>query len=232
MCPDHEQHTCIGLLEVTRRCDAHCPVCFAGDGSRPELPLSTIASILDHYQASEEGAAEILQISGGEPTLHPDILEIIALAREKQIRYVMLNTNGKRLAADRDFVRALGQFRGGFEIYLQFDGFERQTHQYFRGEDLRAVKTRALEHLAEFGVPVTLVATLQRGVNDHEIGHLVEFGLNHPAVRGINFQPIIFSGRCVPGGQPPRLTLFRRAATAGGATGRYGAYARFPSAAL
>lgn len=207
LCPDHEQHTCIGLLEVTNRCDLHCPVCFADAGRGSDLSMPTIAAILDHYQASEEQEAEVLQISGGEPTTHPEILDIIALAREKRIRYVMLNTNGKRIAEDRDFARALGQFRGGFEIYLQFDGFSLNTHQQLRGADLREMKTRALAHLAEFGVPVTLVATIQQGVNDQEIGQLVEFGLNHPTVRGINFQPIMYSGRLPAGDISRRITL-------------------------
>lgn len=207
LCPDHEQHTCIGLLEVTNACDLHCPVCFANAGTGTFLPLHTIAAMLDAYQDSEDGAAEVLQISGGEPTTHPQILEIIALAREKHIRYVMLNTNGKRLAEDRDFVRALGQFRTGFEIYLQFDGFTREVHERLRGEDLTALKERALANLADFGVPVTLVATVQQGVNEHELGRLVEFGLNHPVVRGINFQPLAFSGRVTDADPARRITL-------------------------
>jgi hypothetical protein len=182
-------------------------VCFADAGTREPLPLATIEAILDHYQEAEGGQAEILQISGGEPTTHPHILEIIALARAKGIRYVMLNTNGRRIAGDRDFARALGEFAGGFELYLQFDGFDPKTHRHFRGEDLSATKERALAHLAEFRVPVTLVATVEAGVNDQEIGHLVEFGLNHPAVRGLNFQPVSYAGRFPTPGDTPRMTL-------------------------
>lgn len=207
LCPNHEQHTCIGLLEVTGRCDQRCPVCFADSGSGEPLPLATIEGILEHFQAAENGRAEVLQISGGEPTTHPQILEIIALARAKRIRYVLLNTNGRRIALDREFARALGRFAGGFEIYLQFDGFDRRTHRYFRGEDLSRTKERALAHLTEFRVPITLVATVEAGVNDHELGHLVEFGLNHPAVRGLNFQPVSYAGRHPAPDAARRITL-------------------------
>jgi uncharacterized radical SAM superfamily Fe-S cluster-containing enzyme len=195
LCPDHEQHTCIGLLEITRRCDLRCPICFADADAGDFLPLETIGAMLDAYQAAEGGKAQVLQISGGEPTQHPQVLDVIALARDKGIRYVMLNTNGMRIAEDPAFARALGQFTGGFEIYLQFDGFNDAAYTRLRGRPLAALKQRALANLAEHRVPATLVATVQGGVNDGEVGRIVEFGLNHPTVRGVNFQPLAFFGR-------------------------------------
>lgn len=195
LCPEHDQHTCIGLIEVTGACDQACPVCYTGgEGGGGHLPLGKIEKMLDFLAGSEYGGAEIVQLSGGEPALHPRILDIIELARKKA-KYVMLNTNGLRLAEDENFARELGRFAGGFELYFQFDGFDAGTHVRLRGKDLAAAKRRALDNLAKYRVPVTLVTTVGRGINDGELGRIVEFGINAKNIRGINFQPIARWGR-------------------------------------
>jgi len=196
LCPDHEQHTCIGLVEVTDRCDLQCPVCYANAGDGTFLDLPTIERMLDVYLQSESGEAEILQISGGEPTLHPRILDIIRLAKGKGFRFVMLNTNGLRIAEDPVFAEALHEFYGGFEVYLQFDGFTPQAYERLRGRDLSAVKQQAVKNLAEAGVPMTLVTTVHPTANAGELGRIIQFGLETPFVRGINFQPVARFGRC------------------------------------
>ena len=195
LCPEHEQHTCIGLIEVTNNCDLKCPVCYANSGIGEPLSLKKIDEMLDMYLDSEYGNGEILQISGGEPTTHPDIIEIIKHARDKKIKYVMLNTNGLRIAEDKDFVKELSQFVGGFEIYLQFDGFDKKTYQHLRGRPLTGIKLKAIENLTKYQIPITLVSTIERGINDKEVGRIVEFGINTKYIRGINFQPVAFFGR-------------------------------------
>lgn len=207
LCPMHEQHTCIGLIEVTTKCNLRCPVCYANAGTGTFLPLKTISAMMDFYQDSEFGLAELLQISGGEPTMHPDIIEIIALAREKKVKYVMLNTNGLRIAEDEAFVEKLSQFKGGFEVYLQFDGFKPETYQHFRNENLYAIKEKAIKNLQKYQIPVTLVATIENGINDAEIGQIVTFGINTEYVRGINFQPIAYFGRYPESDIANRITL-------------------------
>ncbi len=207
LCPEHDQHTCIGLIEVTQKCDQQCPVCYAGSGGEGDyLPLEKIDGMIEFFRASEYGKAEILQLSGGEPTLHPGIIDIIKLARSK-VKYVFLNTNGLRLAEDEKFAAELGQFQGGFEVYLQFDGFDGKTHERLRGRDLSEVKQKALANLAKYKVPVTLVATVVKGVNDGELGRMVEFGLNADNIRGINFQPVAFWGRLGDVDKKDRLTI-------------------------
>jgi len=196
LCPDHEQHTCIGLVEVTDRCDLGCPVCYANAGNGSFLNLQTIERMLDMYLQSESGEAEILQISGGEPTLHPRILDIIRMAKAKGFRFVMLNTNGLRIAEDPAFAAALHEFYGGFEVYLQFDGFTPRAYERLRGRDLSAVKQQAVNNLAEAGVPMTLVTTVHPTANESELGRIIQYGLDTPFVRGINFQPVARFGRC------------------------------------
>lgn len=213
LCPDHEQHTCIGLVEITTACDLGCPVCFASAGTGKPLPLETIRAMLEQYVRAEGGHADVLQVSGGEPTTHPQVLEVLAMAREMGIRYVMLNTNGLRIARDPDFARALGAVKGGFEVYLQFDGLTPSVHQSLRGRDLVDVKSAALANLADAGVPATLVCTVQRGVNDDQLGRIVEFAMRAPAVRGISFQPLAYFGRldgADPGGRITLTGVLRR----------------------
>lgn len=201
ICPEHQQHTCIGLLEITGECDLGCPVCYAaagvlgkGEGRGPR-PVEQIERMMDAYVAAEGGTAELLQLSGGEPTTHPEILTILERAKSRPFKYLMLNTNGLRIAEDEPFVDALVRFRGRFEVYLQFDGFERRGQEVLRGRDLLERKQRAIARLAERSIPVTLVATIAAGVNDHEVGRIALYGLEAPGVRGVNFQPLAHFGR-------------------------------------
>ncbi|MBU0766832.1 radical SAM protein [Patescibacteria group bacterium] len=197
LCPDHEQHTCIGLIEVTEQCNLRCPSCYASSGEGKHLSLEKIEEMMDFYIDSEYEQAEILQISGGEPTIHPQILDILKLAKNKDFKYVMLNTNGLRLSEDLEFADAIAHiFQGtGFEIYLQFDGLEQNTYQTLRGSDLRLVKQKAIDNLISRDIPITLVSTILKGVNDHEVGAIVDFGLKTKGIRGLNMQPLAFFGR-------------------------------------
>ena len=195
LCPDHEQHTCIGLIEITTHCDLGCPVCYADSGAGEHLSLQQIEAMMDFYKAREGGRPEILQIGGGEPTTHPDIVEILRMAKNKKFKYVMLNTNGLRIARDKPFAELLASLTPGFEVYLQFDGVTDRTYKKLRGAKLWDTKLHAIENLGNARVPITLVATITRGVNDGQIGDIVKFGLATDYVRGVNFQPIAFFGR-------------------------------------
>jgi hypothetical protein len=207
LCPEHEQHTCIGVIEITSVCDQSCPTCYANSGHGHHLELEKIAEMLDFFLDSEFGNAEILQISGGEPTTHPDIIEIIRMAREKQIKYVMLNTNGLRIATDEAFVKELSRFVGKFEIYLQFDGFDDGIYRHLRGMALSEIKQQAIRNLARYKIPITLVSTIEKGINDHEIGKIVEFGIRTDYIRGVNFQPIALFGRRSSSDPNNRITI-------------------------
>ncbi len=211
LCPEHQQHACLGIIEVNTGCNLDCPICFADSGHQPDgyaITLDQCADMLDAFVAAE-GEPEVVMFSGGEPTIHRDILAMIDLAQERPINAVNLNTNGIRLASDRRFVAALGERnRPGrrVNVYLQFDGFDERTHREVRGKDLREIKQRALDHCAEAGLTVTLVAAVEKDLNEHEIGPIIRFGLAHPAVRSIAFQPVTHSGRHVAFDPMTRLT--------------------------
>ena len=196
LCPDHEQHGCLTLVEITDQCNMRCPVCYAGSGPErlAHRPLEHVTRMLDAVVANE-GRPDVVQISGGEPTLHPDFFTILDRARERPIKHLMVNTNGIRIAQDEEFARRLAAYRPGFEVYLQFDSLSDDALVTLRGQPLAAIRRRAIERLNELDVSTTLVVTLQRGVNDHQIGELLAFALEQPCVRGVTFQPVQAAGR-------------------------------------
>ncbi|MBI5597683.1 MAG: radical SAM protein [Elusimicrobia bacterium] len=209
LCTDHEQHSCLSLVELGDHCNLECPVCYAESGpSRPGFhPLPLIESMLDAVVANE-GQPDVVQLSGGEPTLHPDFFKVLDLAKARPIRHLMVNTNGLRIAQDESFAERLASYMPGFELYLQFDSLEEGPLRALRGADLRQVRAKALERLNRLGISTTLVVTLKKGLNDHELGRIVDFALQQPCVRGVTFQPVQAAGR-LEGYDPvkDRLTL-------------------------
>jgi uncharacterized radical SAM superfamily Fe-S cluster-containing enzyme len=196
LCTDHEQHSCLSLIEVTDSCNLRCPVCYASSGPErvQHRPLALIEKMFDAV-VRNEGRPDVVQISGGEPTVHPDFFEIIELAKARPIQHLMVNTNGVRIAQDEEFVRRLAEAKPDIEIYLQFDSFERDALLDLRGADLRNVRERALRRLNEYNLSTTLVVTLKKGLNDGEIGKIIDFALSQPCVRGVTLQPIQDAGR-------------------------------------
>ena len=196
LCTDHEQHSCLTLVELTDSCNLRCPICYAGSGpERTEhRPLALIEKMLDAI-VRNEGKPDVVQLSGGEPTLHPDFFTILKMVQARPIRHLMVNTNGLRIAQDEEFVKRLAEYQSGFEVYLQFDSFEREALLDLRGADLRGVRQRALENLNKYEISTTLVVTLKKGLNDGEIGKVIDFALTQPCVRGVTLQPIQDAGR-------------------------------------
>jgi len=196
LCPDHEQHSCLAIVEINEACNLSCPVCFADsstarDGHRP---LAEIEAMFDILVASE-GEPDLVQISGGEPTLHPQFFEILAAAKRRPFRHLMINTNGLRIAREDGFAERLAAFMPGFEVYLQFDSLRRDALLDLRGADLTKVRIQALEALERNNISTTLVVTLKKGVNDGEIADIVRHALQWRCVRGVTFQPIQDAGR-------------------------------------
>lgn len=196
LCSDHEQHSCLTLIEVTDRCNLKCPTCYASSGPHVgrHRTLDEIQKMLDTL-VEHEGDPDVVQISGGEPTVHPEFFAILDEAKKRPIRHLMLNTNGIRIARDPDFAKQLADYMPGFEVYLQFDSFRPHVLEHLRGEDLTLVRQQALDNLDAAGVSTTLVVTLERGWNDDEIGDIIKFGLSRSCVRGVTFQPTQTAGR-------------------------------------
>ena len=196
LCTDHEQHSCLTLVEICDYCNLRCPICYAASGPERQQfrSMAEIERMLDAV-VRNEGQPDVVQISGGEPTMHPEFFRVLEAAKARPIRHLMVNTNGVKIAESEAFTAQLASYAPDLEIYLQFDSFERDPLVALRGVDLRAVRTKALERLNNHGISTTLVVTLKKGLNDHEIGRIIDFAIDQPCVRGVTFQPIQDAGR-------------------------------------
>jgi uncharacterized radical SAM superfamily Fe-S cluster-containing enzyme len=168
--------------------------------------LEEVETMLDIIVANE-GEPDVVQISGGEPTIHPQFFEILDIAKRKPIKHLMVNTNGVRIAQDPGFAERLATYMPDFELYLQFDSFKPEVLEALRGKDLTEVRMKALEKLNELNLSTTLVITVQKGMNDDEAGKIIDFALKQKCVRGVTFQPVQIAGRFEHDPERNRLTL-------------------------
>ena len=208
LCPDHMQHSCVSVVEITERCNLSCPVCYAESSPSHgrHATLNEVISMLDTVVANE-GEPDVVQISGGEPTIHPDFFAILDAVRERPIRHLMINTNGLKIAQESEFVARLSQYKPNFEIYLQFDSRHDDVLQSFRGANLSATHQAALENLEKHNISTTLVMTVKRGVNDTQIGEVIQHALTWKCVRGVTLQPVQKAGRVEDFNTEQRLTV-------------------------
>jgi len=208
LCTDHEQHSCLTLVEITDRCNLSCPTCYAMSSPHygRHRTVEEVEKMLDIIVANE-GQPDVVQLSGGEPTIHPQFFEILDIAKKKPIKHLMVNTNGIRIANDPGFAERLATYMPDFELYLQFDSFRPEVLQTLRGKDLTDVRYKAIEKLNELNLSTTLVVTVQKGLNDDETGKIIEYALKQKCVRGVTFQPVQIAGRFEHNPDKNRMTL-------------------------
>ncbi|MGW5262298.1 radical SAM protein [Microbispora sp. NPDC004025] len=191
------QHTCILLEDVAEACNLRCPTCFTD--SSPDLrgivPVREVLANVDQRLARENGRLDVLMLSGGEPTLHPDLPELLAELTARPVTRILINTNGLLVARDDALLDLLTEHRERVEVYLQYDGVSAEASRHHRGGDLRRQKAEALRRLSEREIFTTLVMTAALGVNDGEIGDVVRLALETPYVGGVSIQPQFGSGR-------------------------------------
>jgi uncharacterized radical SAM superfamily Fe-S cluster-containing enzyme len=194
-CGTGPQHrSCIALLELTDACNLSCEACYAQSPAGRHHSLDELLGRLDAF-LDARGPLDVLQLSGGEPTIHPDFLRILDEVKERPIQHVMVNTNGLRLAQDPELAGELKKRMPRLELYLQMDGLDEASHVALRGRELLDIKRAAIDAIIENDLPTTLVCTVAAGVNEHELGELLRLGLNIPTLRGISYQPATYAGR-------------------------------------
>lgn len=191
------QHTCILLEDIAETCNLRCPTCFTD--SSPDLrhvvPVGDVLANVDQRLERENGRIDVLMLSGGEPTLHPQLAELLDALVTRPITRILINSNGVRIATDDVLLDLLTAHRERVEVYLQYDGLSAGAHRHHRGGDLRRTKSQALQRLSDREIFTTLVMTAALGVNDHEIGDMVRLALATPYVGGLTIQPQFGSGR-------------------------------------
>lgn len=199
ICENHKSSTVLANIDITNACNFQCPICFAHSMNNDHFynpSIEEISNMMDLLRNTEP-PCDLLQLSGGEPTLRKDFFEIAKMAREKGFVQLQLATNGKILAEDSDFVKNLVKY--DFDtIYLQFDGVTPEPYITLRGFNALPIKIKAIENVRKMGTRpnFVLVPTIVKGINDHQIGDIIRFASeNMDIVRGINFQPISYTGR-------------------------------------
>ena len=195
LCSAHLRKGCCMLLELTRRCNLECPVCYASAGKCGDDPnIEDIERQYDFLMA--HGGPFNIQLSGGEPTLREDLPEIIWLGRQKGFTFFQLNTNGIRLAAEPDYAKSL-KAAGLNTVFLQFDGMSDAVYEALRGRPLLREKLAAIESCAAAGLGIVLVSVIAPGVNEEEAGGILRLAMTRmPYVRGVHFQSLSYFGRC------------------------------------
>ncbi len=192
ICTRHLRKTTLVEMELTRRCNMRCPVCFMGAEEKPDDPdLEAIRSMYASIH-EEMGPDVSIQLTGGEPTLRDDLAEIVRLGASMGFSAIEINTNGLAVSRNPDLPAALKE-AGASGIYLQFDGLTPEVYTKIRGADLLADKLRVIEHCRKAGIQVVLAMTVIRGINDGEIGKVLEFALqNIDVVAGLALQPAFY----------------------------------------
>lgn len=203
LCPEHRQHTCLPVIEITSACNLDCPVCLKDRTSPFGMSAAEYRHVLLQLQGCE-GGIPVLNLSGGEPTLHPEFAEILAISADCGVMQTTVSTNGLRLLEEGE-LRKLFRETGTIAA-LQFDGFEAETWQRLRGVDLAAQKLELIALLEAEGVRYSLTATVQNGVNAQEITAITDFFFRSQAL-SLMFQPVAFTGAATLLNPGERLTI-------------------------
>ena len=193
-CAFHANACHLPVFSVTNACNMDCPICFTYN--RPDrkyfMTRAELRALLDRL-LERVGPVDLVNITGGEPTLHPDLLELLQECRRPEIGRVTMNSNGLRLATDEDLCRALADL--GVYVVLSFDTFRHETALRMHGRDVIQEKCRALANLQRFGIGTTLLNVMARGLNDDEIGEVIVLARSHPVVRSVTVQTMTFTGK-------------------------------------
>lgn len=199
LCPDHKTGTLLANMDLTNRCNQKCPFCFANSaaaGYLYEPNFQQIKKMMETLRREKPVPCEAIQFSGGEPTLYPDLIKVIKLAKKMGFSQIQIASNGVKESQDLNFCKEIAK-AGLDTIYFQFDGIKPETYQKIRGYNALPVKLKAMENFRLSGLDsIVLVPTVVKGINDDQIGDIIDFAKkNSDIVKGVNFQPVSFSGR-------------------------------------
>ena len=184
------------IVEIIDECDVRCPTCIAGSlfGKGNARSVASVKKELLQLQKSLSPACRIM-ISGGEPTLHPDLFSILALPEWEYFDSVYIISNGLKMAKSVEYCCAIRNSRGNIGVYLQFDSLQPEHLIAIRGEDYSSERKKSVENLSSANIPFILVAVVMRQLNLEHLSETVFFARQLKHCRGITFQPVKFLGR-------------------------------------
>lgn len=195
ICHSHAQRVRLPVVTITSACNLDCPICYVHNKNDDAYHMGRdeFLGVIEKLRDELTGDIDLINLTGGEPTMHPQILEFLALAKQAGVHRVSLCSNGLRMARDEAFVEQLAAL--GARVALSFDTFDRDADHLLQGAHVLDLKLRCLELLAKHHVDVTLIPVMTRGVNDHEIGRILELGLRYPNIRHIEVHTITYTGQ-------------------------------------
>ena len=194
-CTSHEQKIRLPIVTLTSACNLNCPICYVHNKNADayHIDKAEFAKILDHLVTEHGGELDLINFTGGDPTMHPNFLDFVEMSQEAGIHRVSICTNGIRLAKEEALVQRIAEIGG--RVALSFDSFERDVDYAMQGAHLVELKLRCMELLEKYNVNTTLIPVVTRGYNDHEIGKIIQFGLEKSNIRHIEVHLITYTGQ-------------------------------------
>ena len=232
-CQGHEQRVLLPIVPITSSCNLDCPICYTHNKNEGAWHLSELdlRSVLNHLKKADPDQ-RIINLTGGEPTLHPQFERIVELCHEQGIRRITISTHGLRFLKDEWLLEKLARLEA--RIVLSFDSFKPEVNKQMLGGNFLASKLRVLDLLEKHNVNTTLLPVLARGLNDDELGAFVGLALSKDFIRSVELHTVTFTGQYGAGFQrSARYTAFDALTdlerTSGGAL-RVSDFAPLPSA--
>ena len=208
VCPQHQNHPCLALFNITDECNMKCNICYhTSEPWKGNFRSMEDIKKMHSTLLKVESEPDLIQVTGWEPTLHPEVIEILKYLKTWPVRHLMLNTNWIKIAEDIEFVKQLKSIGDSFEIYLQFDSLKEENLKVLRNRNILEIRKKALENLEKYDISTTLVCVIQKWLNDKEIPDLIEFATKYKCIRWISFQPISDVGRNNSKADDFRITL-------------------------
>jgi len=209
-CPEHEQNNSVPIIEITNVCNLDCPICFADNHHDYYMSDEEMERCLDILEASGTDV-DILVLTGGEPTAHPRLIELIEMAyRRRFIPRVAVATNAIMIAKKEEMARRLAEVHA--YVMFQLDSRDPEKNKVLRGAEMIEYRERALSHLEKHKVQTNILMTVIAGLNDDEIGSLFQYSLEKPFICGFEVQTMAYTGSggrkmpCRPSSMSPERT--------------------------
>ncbi len=193
-CPSHQQKVYLPVIPITSACNLDCPICYTINKNEGPFHMSTdeFARTLEVIRRNDP-EMKIINLTGGEPTMHPQLIEIIRLCHDAGIHRVTISTHGLAFVKDESLLEQLAELQA--RIVLSFDSFDEETNKKMVGAKLHHAKMKVLEQLEKYNVDTTLIPVIALGYNNHEIGRLIQLALERDFIRSLEIHTMTFTGQ-------------------------------------
>lgn len=192
-CPSHQQRMLLPVVSITSDCNLDCPVCYTLNRRNSPYFMSTeeFARILEVIKRHDP-AMQIINFTGGEPTLHPQFCDLVNMCRQAGIHRITVSTNGLRLREKPELLARLAELDA--RIVLSLNSFHERPYQVSAGRNLLREKRETLELLERYNICTTLLTVVMAGINDQEIGSIVRYVLENDFIVSSQIHTVAFTG--------------------------------------